>query len=59
MITEETTLLNQFISLSKDVQGLNTAAIVAGIIEGLLDSADFVRSAPLHFSLISRSSQLV
>jgi len=42
MITEDSTLINQFISVTKDTQGLNTAALVAGLVEGLLDAADFV-----------------
>jgi len=48
MITEDSTLLNEFISLSKDMQGLNTHALVAGIIEGLLDSADFPARVSAH-----------
>lgn len=47
MITEDTTLINQYISVTKDTAGLNTAAFVAGIVEGILDAADFVFSLPL------------
>lgn len=44
MITEDETLVNTFIGgVQKEVQGLNSASLVGGIVEGLLDAADFVR----------------
>lgn len=43
MINENQPLsITKFVSLPKDYAGLNCAAIVAGIVEGILDSAEFV-----------------
>lgn len=39
MVTEDTTLINQFVGgVQKEVAGLNTASLVGGIVEGLLDA---------------------
>eukprot|EP01128_Nolandella_sp_AFSM9_P010798 TRINITY_DN751_c0_g2_i1.p1 TRINITY_DN751_c0_g2~~TRINITY_DN751_c0_g2_i1.p1 ORF type:complete len:232 (-),score=52.95 TRINITY_DN751_c0_g2_i1:64-663(-) len=49
MITEDTTLINQFIGgVQKEVQGLNTASLVGGIVEGLLDGGDFTARVTTH-----------
>lgn len=48
MITEDTTLINTFISVPKDMQGLNCAALVGGIVEGMLDGADFPARVTTH-----------
>eukprot|EP01123_Difflugia_compressa_P009561 TRINITY_DN3201_c0_g1_i1.p1 TRINITY_DN3201_c0_g1~~TRINITY_DN3201_c0_g1_i1.p1 ORF type:complete len:200 (-),score=26.28 TRINITY_DN3201_c0_g1_i1:46-645(-) len=48
MITEETTLINTFISVPKDMQGLNCAALVGGIVEGMLDGAEFPARVSTH-----------
>jgi len=48
MITEDTTLINTFISVPKDMQGLNCAALVGGIVEGMLDGADFPARVSTH-----------
>jgi len=48
MITEETTLINTFISVPKDMQGLNCAALVGGIVEGMLDGAEFPARVTTH-----------
>ena len=42
MITEDFTVLDQFISVPKDMQGLNCASLVGGIVEGMLDGGEFV-----------------
>jgi tetrahydromethanopterin S-methyltransferase subunit D len=42
MIIENQPLVNRYISTPKDLSGLNTAAFVAGIIQGILDGADLV-----------------
>lgn len=42
MITEDSTLIDKFISVPKDMHGLNCAALVGGIVEGMLDGAEFV-----------------
>lgn len=44
MIIENAVLVNKFISTPKDLSGLNCAAFVAGVVEGILDGADFVRT---------------
>uniref|UniRef100_A0A6B2LJ04 Trafficking protein particle complex subunit n=1 Tax=Arcella intermedia TaxID=1963864 RepID=A0A6B2LJ04_9EUKA len=48
MITEDTTLINTFISVPKDMQGLNCASLVGGIVEGMLDGADFPARVTTH-----------
>lgn len=50
MITEESTLVDKFISVPKDMTGLNCAALVGGLVEGMLDAAEFV--CFLDFSLL-------
>lgn len=42
MITEDFTVVDQFISVPKDMQGLNCASLVGGIVEGMLDGGEFV-----------------
>lgn len=42
MISDNAILVNKFISTPKDLGGLNCAAFVAGIVEGILDGAEFV-----------------
>lgn len=59
MITEDSTLIDKFISVPKDMHGLNCAALVGGIVEGMLDGAEFVRlSFPFLFSFFSSFSFL-
>jgi hypothetical protein len=36
-------LVNKFISVPRELRGLNCAAFVAGIVAGILDAAEFVR----------------
>eukprot|EP01125_Pyxidicula_operculata_P015543 TRINITY_DN5281_c0_g1_i1.p1 TRINITY_DN5281_c0_g1~~TRINITY_DN5281_c0_g1_i1.p1 ORF type:complete len:199 (-),score=30.03 TRINITY_DN5281_c0_g1_i1:114-710(-) len=48
MITEDTTLINKFISVPKDMQGLNCASLVGGIVEGMLDGAEFPARVSTH-----------
>jgi trafficking protein particle complex subunit 5 len=43
MISDKDPLVNRFISIPRDLQGLNCAAYIAGIVRGILDAADFVR----------------
>ena len=43
MITEESTLIEKYVSVPKEMQGLNCSSLVAGIVEGLLDAAQFVQ----------------
>jgi hypothetical protein len=42
MISENALVVTKFISTPKDYAGLNCAAFVAGIVEGILDAAEFV-----------------
>jgi hypothetical protein len=42
MITEDFTVIDQFISIPKDMHGLNCASLVGGIVEGMLDGGEFV-----------------
>lgn len=37
-------LVNKFISVPRELRGLNCAAFVAGIVAGILDAAEFVRT---------------
>jgi hypothetical protein len=41
MLFDNDPLVNQYISLPKEMRGLNCAAFVAGIIEGVCDGAGF------------------
>lgn len=52
MISEnQPMLVTKFISTPKDYAGLNCASFVAGVVEGILDSADFVRSSSICHKL--------
>lgn len=51
MITEDFTVLDQFISVPKDMQGLNCASLVGGIVEGMLDGGEFVCFLSIHFDI--------
>jgi hypothetical protein len=42
MITEDATLVDKFISVPSALQGLNCASLVGGLVEGMLDAAEFV-----------------
>ena len=46
-------LVNKYVSLRDG--GLNTAAFVAGVVNGVLDAAEFVRTHPLTFLALSLS----
>eukprot|EP00026_Physarum_polycephalum_P019239 Phypoly_transcript_21156.p1 GENE.Phypoly_transcript_21156~~Phypoly_transcript_21156.p1 ORF type:complete len:192 (+),score=11.20 Phypoly_transcript_21156:47-622(+) len=48
MISDNAILVNKFISTPKDLGGLNCAAIVAGIVEGILDGAEFPARVTAH-----------
>lgn len=48
MITDDTPLMSQFISVPQDMGDLNCSAFVAGIIEGVLDSAYFQAKVSAH-----------
>lgn len=41
MISDSNLFVNKFISVPKDMGGLNCAAFVAGIVKGVLDGAGF------------------
>jgi len=43
MISENEPLVSKFISTPREMTQLNCAAFVAGIVEGILDAAEFVR----------------
>jgi len=43
MISDNNLLVNKFVSVSKDYSNFNAGAFVAGIVEGFLDAAEFVR----------------
>jgi len=58
MIIENQPLVNRFISTPKDFAGLNCAAYVAGIVQGILDAADLV-SLIYHQPFISYDELLV
>lgn len=42
MITENEPLMNKYISIPKDLTGLNCGSFLGGIVEGILDAAEFV-----------------
>ena len=42
MITEDSTLIDKFVSVPKEMQGLNCASLIGGLVEGMLDAAEFV-----------------
>ena len=42
MITENELLMNKYISIPKDLTGLNCSAFLGGLVEGILDAAEFV-----------------
>ncbi len=48
MIREKKPLTNTFISVPSDMGGLNCASYVAGIIAGILDSANFKATVTAH-----------
>eukprot|EP00281_Chroomonas_sp_CCMP1168_P027061 CAMPEP_0206245710 /NCGR_PEP_ID=MMETSP0047_2-20121206/18844_1 /ASSEMBLY_ACC=CAM_ASM_000192 /TAXON_ID=195065 /ORGANISM="Chroomonas mesostigmatica_cf, Strain CCMP1168" /LENGTH=191 /DNA_ID=CAMNT_0053671031 /DNA_START=33 /DNA_END=608 /DNA_ORIENTATION=- len=48
MINEKEPLVNTFISVPKDLGHLNCAAFVAGVVHGILDSADFPSRVTAH-----------
>jgi hypothetical protein len=51
MLSDKDMLVNTYISVPKEMSGLNCAAFVAGIVEAILTGADFV----CHFSSASWS----
>ena len=42
MITDNEPIICQFISVPKELEQLNCAALIAGVIHGILDAAHFV-----------------
>eukprot|EP01130_Rhizamoeba_saxonica_P007386 TRINITY_DN2989_c0_g1_i1.p1 TRINITY_DN2989_c0_g1~~TRINITY_DN2989_c0_g1_i1.p1 ORF type:complete len:201 (-),score=32.04 TRINITY_DN2989_c0_g1_i1:79-681(-) len=64
MITEEETIISKFISTTREYRNLNCAAFVGGLIEGLLDAAEFeavvsTRSAPSNIARSSNKTVIV
>jgi trafficking protein particle complex subunit 5 len=48
MISDVDLMVNKYVSVPKDMGGLNCAAFVAGIVKGALDNAGFpARSASI------------
>ncbi|EFA85219.1 hypothetical protein PPL_02219 [Heterostelium album PN500] len=54
MISDANMIVNKFISLPKNLSSLNCAAFVAGIIEGILCSAEFVSNLKLQIKNIDK-----
>lgn len=51
MITDNDPLVNQYISIPREMSQLNCAAFVAGIIEGVCDGAGFkTRGVSAHWA---------
>jgi hypothetical protein len=48
MIADKSPLVNRFISMPRDMQHLNCAAYVAGILKGALDAAGFPAKVTAH-----------
>lgn len=48
-IYDSNVIVNKFISVPKDMGGLNCAAFIAGVIKGVLDTADFPATVDAHF----------
>jgi hypothetical protein len=48
MITENEPLINKYISIPKDLSGLNCGAFLGGLVEGILDAAEFVRNRHIN-----------
>eukprot|EP01132_Coremiostelium_polycephalum_P000980 gene980-1246_t len=48
MISDNSMIVNKFISLPKNLSSLNCAAFVAGIVEGILTSAEFPARVTAH-----------
>ena len=48
MIVEDMNIVNKFISVPRELKGLNCAAFVAGIVAGMLDSAEFPAQVTAH-----------
>ncbi|GBG80615.1 hypothetical protein CBR_g31075 [Chara braunii] len=49
MISEKELLVNRFISVPKDMGAFNCGAFVAGIVQGVLESAGFPARVTAHF----------
>ncbi|CAJ1329473.1 unnamed protein product [Effrenium voratum] len=48
MLNDKALLVNRFISVPKDLGDVNCGAFVAGMVEGMLRSAEFPGSATAH-----------
>jgi hypothetical protein len=48
MITENEPLMNKYISIPKDLTGLNCGSFLGGIVEGILDAAEFPAKVSTH-----------
>eukprot|EP00301_Raphidiophrys_heterophryoidea_P000559 c10279_g1_i1.p1 GENE.c10279_g1_i1~~c10279_g1_i1.p1 ORF type:complete len:210 (-),score=53.70 c10279_g1_i1:340-924(-) len=59
MICEKESLVNRFISVPKDMGHLNPASFVAGIVKGVLDSANFSARVTAHFVSTDTGSKTV
>lgn len=49
-IYDSAALTNKYLSIPKDLGGLNCASFIGGIINGLLDSADFTAEVTAHWT---------
>lgn len=51
MITDNDVLVNEFVSVPREISSLNVAAFVAGIVEGVCDGAGFAtRGVSAHWA---------
>lgn len=51
MITDNEVLVNEFVSVPREISSLNVAAFVAGIIEGVCDGAGFTtKGVSVHWA---------
>jgi hypothetical protein len=44
MISDNEPIISKFISTPKDMTQLNCASFLSGLVEGMLDAAEFVRN---------------
>jgi hypothetical protein len=54
MISDNEPIVSKFISTPKDMTQLNCASFLSGLVEGMLDAAEFVRIAiPVTYLMYS------
>lgn len=51
MLSDKDMIVNTYISVPKEMSGLNCAAFVAGIVEAILTGADFVCCTDLYLCM--------